>query len=196
MKPMQYIKCVENRKVIRIPINKIVLTEQIHTNEESIQREKIFLAPYNDYMAVVRKMDNGQYSLVLGWADYISARNNNKKNIPCVVTTMTREKFINSVNKKMKKLSDISDEITKNLTGQTKMVHKIGIRKGYKLKKISAFKVREEVQYLLENKTFSEPIILEKGSRELCGGYTQYAAAKLLGIKVVPIKYVDKCESE
>ena len=66
MKPIEYIKYVEKRKVVDIPIKKILLTEQIHTNEESIQREKNYSKAYSNYLIVVRKIDNGNYSLVLG----------------------------------------------------------------------------------------------------------------------------------
>ena len=196
MKPIQYIKYVEKRKVVDIPIKKILLTEQIHTNEESIQREKNYSKAYSNYLIVVRKIDNGNYSLVLGWRDFITARNNGEETIPCIVTSMTREAYINLIDKKIAKLADIANEISQSVTGQFKKVNKIGIRKGYRIKKIAAYKVRREVQYLLNNKSFSGPITLEKPTRELCEGYPRYVAAVLMGISVIPIQYKERTESD
>ena len=83
---------IENHKkeIITIPMENIVLTEKIHNHGKFTPTDK----PSDDLIIAVRQIEQDKYSLVVGWAEYMEARNRAMENIKCVVTTDNRYNFV------------------------------------------------------------------------------------------------------
>ena len=83
---------IENHKeeIITIPMKNIILTEKIHKRGKFTPTDK----SSDDLIIAVRQIEQDRYSLVVGWAEYMEARNRAMENIKCVVTTDNRYNFV------------------------------------------------------------------------------------------------------
>ena len=85
----EYIEA-HKEEIVTIPMENITLTEKIHNHGKSTPTNK----SSEDLIIAVRQIEQNKYSLVVGWAEYMEARNRGMENIKCVVTTDNRYNFV------------------------------------------------------------------------------------------------------
>ena len=159
---------IENHKeeIITIPMKNIILTEKIHNHGKFTPTDKLS----EDLIIAVRPIEQDKYSLVLGWSEYMEARNRVMESIKCVVTTDNRYNFVR-----------------KNL--KTYHIEKIKIPEEFVNHPPRPEKVQQKIDYYNENGQFKRKLRIDK-TGTLYDGYATYLAAKQLGLKQVPVKCV------
>lgn len=159
---------IENHKeeIVKIPMKNIVLTEKIHNHGKFTPTDK----SSDDLIIAVRPLDENNYSLVVGWAEYMEARNRVMENIKCVVTTDNRYNFVR-----------------KNL--KTYHIGKIKIPDEFANHPPRPEKVQQKIDYYNEYGQFRRKLRIDK-TGILYDGYATYLAAKQLGLTQVPVKCV------
>ena len=159
---------IENHKeeIITIPMENITLTEKIHNHGKFTPTDK----QSDDLIIAVRQIEQNKYSLVIGWAEYMEARNRAMENIKCVVTTDNRYNFVR-----------------KNL--KTYHIGKIKIPEEFVNHPPRPEKIQQKIDYYNEYGQFRRKLRIDRTGM-LYDGYATYLAAKQLGLKQVPVKCV------
>ena len=159
---------IENHKeeIITMPMKNITLTEKIHNHGKFTPTDK----SSDDLIIAVRQIEQDKYSLVVGWAEYMEARNRAMENIKCVVTTDNRYNFVR-----------------KNL--KTYHIEKIKIPEEFVKHPPRPEKIQQKIDYYNEYGQFRRKLRIDK-TGTLFDGYATYLAAKQLGLKQVPVKCV------
>lgn len=153
---------LHTEEITEILVENIVLTENIH------HRGNLIKQPVENPVIIARPIDNNQYSLVLGWAEYIHAKENNMQTIKCILTQDSRNKFIRQ-----------------NLRG-TEYINSIKIPQQFKNSPPRPEKVQQKIDYYNEYGQFKRKLRIDNTGK-LYDGYATYLASQQLGLKVVPV---------
>lgn len=154
---------LHNEEIIEIPVENIVLTEKIHHQGNLIKQ------PVENPVIITRPLYDNKYSLVLGWAEYIHAKENNMQTIRCILTQDSRNKFIR-----------------KNLRG-TEYINAIQIPQQFKNSPPRPEKIQQKIDYYKEHGQFRCKLRIDKTGK-LYDGYATYLASQQLGLKIVPVE--------
>lgn len=158
----------ENAK--SIPITSIVFTEKIHL--DGIEKGKK-IRPVENPLCIVRKIDNERYSLVVGFADLITAINEGLSEIPAIIVPdKDRENFLNSLDNTYEILS------TSSLLDPHGWTYP------------SSSKIKDCMNKYNSLGIFGKSIVADPTGKIL-DGYSAVCAARLLGIEKIPV-YVIK----
>ena len=157
---------IENHKeeIIIIPMENITLTEKIHNHGKFTPTNK----SSENLIIAVKPLDENNYSLVVGWAEYMEARSRGMENIKCVVTNDNRYNFVR-----------------KNL--KTYNIGKIKIPEEFANHPPRPEKVQQRIDYYNEYGQFKRKLRIDRTGM-LYDGYATYLAAKLIGLKQVPVE--------
>lgn len=110
----------------------------------------------------------------------------NSKGIPFISVEATSVKLFNLL-KDMKGQIDLVDEMP---IGTDEIIDILQIVNENEEMHVKRSK-NKALNYMKNNNKFNKPIVVKKDSFILVSGYDQYAAAKELGIKNVPVSYED-----
>lgn len=159
---------IESHKeeIVTIPMENITLTEKIHNYGKFTPTDK----SSDDLIIAVRQIEQNKYSLVIGWAEYMEARNRGMENIKCVVTNDNRNSFVR-----------------KNL--KTYHIGKIKIPNEFVNHPPRPEKVQQKIDYYNEYGQFKRKLRIDRTGM-LYDGYATYLAAQQLGLTQVPVKCV------
>ena len=147
-----------------LPMDNITLTYKVHNKGTVIPTDK----PSDDLTIVVKKLPKGNYTLIVGWNDYMIARERGVESIKCVVTEDISANFIR------KNVKNIS-------------VDRIRIPKHFCCSNVNPEKIEQRINDYQRNGKFNTEICI-RTDRTLFDGYATYLAAKQLGLKQVPVK--------
>jgi ribonuclease HI len=90
----------KNDEVVLIDTNRIHLIEEVHLNCHKLDLGRIFMEVFTSKQIsiplVVRKIDDNKYTLIVGITRLIAARIFDIQKVPCIITDLTHEKFIES----------------------------------------------------------------------------------------------------
>lgn len=153
---------LHTEEIKEIPVESIVLTEKIHNHGNLVKQ------PVENPVIIARPLNDNKYSLVLGWAEYIHAKESNMKKINCILTQDNRSKFIR-----------------KNLRG-TEYINAIQIPQQFKNSPPRPEKVQQKIDYYKEHGQFKRKLRIDNTGK-LYDGYATYLASQQLGLKVVPV---------
>lgn len=149
-----------------IPLENIVLTSKIHQDgnlrENNRKDEKL--------VVVVNALPDGNFNLVVGWNEYMTAKNRGLTEIKCIITDDNRDVFLR-----------------KNLVMYP--INEVNIPAEFAKNPPSEAKIAVRLDYFKDNCKFKRRICINK-SGVLVDGYATYIAAQRLGLKKVPIKCV------
>lgn len=162
-------------ETVKIPLDKIILTEPIHKKGvlgTNISKE--------DPIIIVRPMGEfeDKYGLVLGWADYQRAKSANLDSIDCILTGMTRHKYLETI----RKLDEDGIPKLENIT-------MIAIPSKLLRSRPSELKVKFSMWFYQTYKCFDTPIIIDSNNT-LVDGYAKYIAATRLGLDEIQVEYI------
>lgn len=161
----EYIKN-HREEIVTLPMNDIIFTYNVHNKGTVTPTDK----PSEDLVIVVKKLPKGNYTLVVGWNDYMIARERGLENIKCIVTEDTRTNFLRN------NVKDIS-------------VDRIRIPKHFCCRNVNPEKIEQRINDYQRNGKFNTEICI-RTDRMLFDGYATYLAAKQIGLKQVPVKCV------
>lgn len=161
----EYIKN-HGEEIVTLPINDIIFTYNVHNKGTVTPTDK----PSEDLVIVVKRLPKENYTLVVGWNDYMIAKERGLENIKCIVTEDTRTNFLrNNVN---------------NIP-----VCRIRIPKSFCCSKVNPEKIEQRIKDYQRDGKFNTEICI-KTDRMLVDGYATYLAAKQLGLGNVPVRCI------
>lgn len=151
-------------KIKGISMDRIFLREAVH--KKGNPNYKCRNTKQEDCCVIVRKVSNGDYILVSGWADYMDAKIQGYDKINAIVTSSNRNNFFRKYG-----TSYISIDL-------------ITVPKFFR--KPKEWKVQRVRDRLGEKKKLDKPITLDNECM-IKDGYTRYIVANEKGIKYVPV---------
>ncbi len=178
-------KFIDNNVSIKIPLSKIMLTDNRHLNSKvdfSENALKLQQKGINalDSVIMVRPLKDDIYALVMGFRSYKMAQVLGQSEINCIVTDMDSRKF-----KKLLGIIDMSKPIG---TDEMKLIEEIVIPEEFKMFQPKQDKINEQREYFNMFRRFTKPIEI-KGNM-LINGYIRYLVALELGLRKIPVKFV------
>ncbi len=175
-------------EAIMVNVKDIVMTEKIHIH--GVKRGGFKPEEHEnctDLTIVVRPLQNGRYSLVIGWKELLLAQHRGVKSIPCLTTRYYRSVFTQrclgaaSSNRK-------NAPVVESLTGSVMMkLDEIIIPERFKSTPPRREKVQSKIDYYKEHGRMPQPLKLTS-EKKLWDGYATYLAAKELNLAKVPVR--------
>lgn len=153
---------------VSVPIDKIFLTEEIHKENKEVGNLN------SEPMCVVRKTDEGTYSLVIGYRDYMIAKRNGAEFIKAIIVPdKSRDDFLHSL----------------NITPELWLVSSIHEPKSWTYPSVD--KVRDCQRNFNETGTFNKSVVITPTGKIL-DGYSAVCAARLLGVNKIPVYVINE----
>ena len=155
------------KEIIEIPISEIKLTEYVHKtayyNPKAQQTD-------GDTVLVYKRID-GCYSLVAGWERYMHFKSKGYYSIKAIVTNPHKGDFMRQYGADYLPLENL---IVPEFMAATKPAH---------------WKIKRVRDRLGDKQQLDKPITLDHNN-VIRDGYTRYLVAKEIGMKFVPVRYV------
>lgn len=153
---------------VSVPLDKIFLTEDIHKENKNVENLN------SEPMCVVRKIDDGMYSLVIGYRDYMIAKRNGNTSIKAIIVPdKSRVDFLHSL--------DITPEFW-----DTSTLHE---PKDWTYPAVD--KIRSCQQNFNAIGIFGKSVVITPTGKIL-DGYSAVCAARLLGVNKIPVYVINE----
>ena len=158
---------INKNNAIPLPLSEIRLTEPCHQKAE--RKNAKISAISTEPMCIVRKIEDGTYALIIGYRDYITAKNNGAAEVKAIVVPdISRRAFI------------------KSLANTFEIWNTADVRDPDGWTPPSGAKVHTCQQMYENTGTFGKRIILSPTGVVL-DGYAAVYAARLLGVEKIPV---------
>lgn len=153
---------------VSVPLEKIVLTEEIHKENKEVGNLN------SEPMCVVRKTDEGTYSLIIGYRDYMISKRSGAEFIKAIIVPdKSRDDFLHSL--------DITPELW-----NTSSIHE---PKSWTYPSVD--KVRDCQRNFNVTGTFNKSVVITPTGKIL-DGYSAVCAARLLGVNKIPVYVINE----
>lgn len=154
---------------ITIPVSEIQLTEAVHIAGNP---HYTCAGKSSDDCCVIVRRKHGGYALVSGWADYQECIMQGYGTVKAIVVNMKRGNFMRQYGDTYLPLSEIN------------------VPKHFAKSIPSDWKI-QRVKYRLGSKNkLDKPITIDQ-NRCIVDGYTRYLVAKEIGIRYVPVRWIN-----
>lgn len=154
-------------RAVPVRLDSIVLTE--HCHKKAFEKNSKISKLKSDPMCIVHANDDGTYSLIVGYRDYITAKNSGMEEISVIpVSDTSRRNFLKSL----------------DMTFEMYELSKIHPPKGWTPP--SPKKIRSCIDSYEKTGTLGKQIVISPDGTIL-DGYSAVCAAERLGIKSIPV---------
>lgn len=169
---IQTYKSNHKSEAVKIPLDRIKITETIHKRGELNNRGK-----QSTPLLIVRPTNSAgdKFALVMGWADYQRVRLANAKTVDCIITGVKRYKF-----------AEILKKIDEDSKPAKVAVKDIKILPNFN--RVSDNKIKIAEKFYRKYQKFNAPIIIDR-ENNLVDGYAKYLAAKVMSLNYVQVEY-------
>lgn len=180
-KAYKLLKMAYASEAFDIPIDKIKLTEQIHSKGNPID-----IPEKDELLCVVRTIKNtDEYSLILGWADYHLAIRHEKKTIKAIILNqhVSRDKFVYLMTRCAVNNKPLESIIFRNRNTVIIPIDNIIISEDIS---VTDLKIELARKFYESFGIFKVPIIINK-KNVIIDGYSSYFLARQLGMNSVDV---------
>lgn len=175
---------VKSQKVQLVDLSNVILTERIHIKAKANFTDLIEKFKSNnikiDKPIMIRQLEDGQYSLVMGYQGYMIAKGLEQQQIPCVIVEAERKQLVNELN--------IDDGRKPKGTQSFVPIDKVKIPKDFQRTKPREEKLDACRLFVKKYKMLDKPVTIK--GKELIDGYIRYLIALEKGYKWIPVRFV------